>query len=203
MMSKLVATVEAAEALEYARSFILRAAAVPLAGAAHVGSPFEAEESRAFLRNGLRISLETVDGRMWLADMALAGEPESQIILRDLILELHSRHEPTPKEFGGFEMKLLRGDIQPAHWPGPKKKDEFTRNIAIALCVAAVCDRFKLKPTGRSARKRSGCAIVGQALAVIEQQMSYEAVKTIWRAYGHNMPITPGWLASLERQKNQ
>jgi hypothetical protein len=198
-MSKLVATTEAAEALEYARSFILRLAGAPLAGEAHIGSPFEAEESRAFVRNYLRIALGTVDGRLWLAKMALAGEPECQQILRELIKELRSRGEPTPHEFGTFEMELLSGNIAPAHWPGPKKKDEFSRNIAIALCVAVICDRYKLKPTGRSALKRSGCAVVGQALAVIGQQMDYETVKTIWRAYGHNMPITPGWVASLER----
>ena len=63
-MTKLLATIESADALIFARDFILQ---LHTKGGT-IASPFTAPESCHFVRNGLRIALQTADGRMWLAD---------------------------------------------------------------------------------------------------------------------------------------
>jgi len=80
---------------------------------------------------------------------------------------------------------------------GPKRSNAFMRDVSICLVVAAVRDRFKIKPTGRSVRTRSGCSIVAEALAVIHMAVGSKAIETIWKKYGHAMPTVPGWASSL------
>src|SRR5262249_30265246 len=80
---------------------------------------------------------------------------------------------------------------------GPRKKDRLLRHIGIALMVAADCGRFGSKPTGRSARRRSGCSIIGEALEVIQLdernlRINAEGVEKIHDRYGKYMP-GPGW----------
>jgi hypothetical protein len=187
----LPATIEEVEALTYARDFIMQLHT----NGGDVGSPFEGAESCHFLRKHLRLSLGFAEGRMWLTDMARAGDEESQAVLRDAIVEMKSRHIELPTELEYYNMQLVRGDIVPVKWGGPKKKNEFTRNICIAMTVAVVRDRFELKPTGRSARRRSACSIVAEALDVIHQRMDYKAVERIWSALAHNVPPGLGWVA--------
>jgi hypothetical protein len=196
MLMTLPATIDHAEQLIFARDFIMQ---LHTKGG-EVGSPFEAVESCHFVRKPLQLALQTADGRMWLTDMARLGEPESQAVLRDLILEMKSRHVELPAELAHYDMQLTRGDIAPAKWGGPKQKNELTRNICISMTVAAVADRFGVRPTGRSARRRSACAIVAEALDAIHMKLGYEAVKSIWKVYGHNMPRgTPFWAWALDR----
>jgi hypothetical protein len=193
MMTKLGATIESAEALDYASAMILRGHRRDTESS----SFFEAGESRAFVSRFLRTLLLTVDGRLELLALARAGDGDAQGVLRDAILELKSRREPLPAEFDGYEMELIRGMV-PQTGPGPDKRNELLRNICIAATVAAVCDRYGLRPTGRSARRRSGCAIVAQALGVIGKAISAKAVEAIWMRYRSAMPTAPGWTFALE-----
>src|SRR5262249_21864640 len=193
-MTKLVANIEQAEALAFARALILRGHRKD----GESGSFFEVPESRRFVRNILRIMLLTPQGRLDLLALARAGAENAQIILQDTLLELKSRCEPLPGEFIGYDMELTAGKVPPPlSGPGPDKGDELLRNICITGTVAAVCDRYNLKPTGRSMRKRSGCSIVAEALAVINMAIGYKAVESIWKKYGRAMPRRRGWVAAL------
>jgi hypothetical protein len=191
-MTRLLATARSIEALEFARDLIVRL------HRRHddSGSLFEAAESQRFVRNFMRLGLEWATGRMWLVEMALAGEEDAKIILQETILELQSRRLEMPTELLTYNMQLVRG-VRPAGLAGPKKKNELMRNICICVVAAAVCDRFGLKPTGRSARRRSACAVVGDALQVIGMRMSAKAVEAIWRRYGRAMPSARGWAAAM------
>jgi hypothetical protein len=134
---------------------------------------------------------------MWLVEMAVAGEEDADAILREAILECQSWHRPMPDELIEYNRKLVAGMVPPPGWSGPKKKNELMRNISICVVVAAVCDRFGIKPTGRSARRRSGCATVAEALEVIGQRRGAKAVEAIWRTYGRAMPTARGWVAAM------
>ena len=195
-MSKLHATIQSTEALDYARWMVQRLHR----NDGETGSFFEEAENRAFVRKALRLGLLTVDGRLSMLALARAGEEDAQIILRTEILELKSRRLPLPAEFDGYEMELIRGMVPPPRGaPGPDMRNEFLRNVAIAAMVAALCDRFGLKPTGRSVRGRSACSIIAEALGIIQKQMTPHAVVSIWKRHKHNMPPpTGGWTFALE-----
>jgi hypothetical protein len=184
-MSKLTNIDQNNQALGFARNMILR-----LHGD---GQMFSAGDSRAFFRSILQGALVTAEGRLMLVEYALAGEAEAQALLRSLILEAVSTGRELPVEVGYYKMILIRDGVAPVHWGGPKAADAYTRDIAIAMTVSAVCDKFALKPTGRSARKRSGCAIVAEALDAIGLRMSASNVETIWKKLGRSMPTVKGW----------
>jgi hypothetical protein len=191
-MTKLAATIESVDALAYARELIRR-----LAAAGDGGSLFEPMASRTFVRNFMHSgALFSTKTRMSIIHLARAGDDDADAVIRDLILEIRGRGESLPFDLDNYAMELVHGDMRP-RWSGPKKKNEFLRNIFIALMVAAICDRFGLTPTGRSARRRSGCAVVGQALEVIGRRMSAKAVEAIWRTYGRSMPTARGWVAAM------
>jgi hypothetical protein len=187
-VTKLVAAIERqAQALTFARDLVVRM---------HCGGDFEPAQSRAFVRNILRRGLDTAKGRMWLVELALAGEEEADIILRDAIIEMQSVRVEMPTEIIQYNMMLMQTP-RPVGWAGPKKKNELLRNIAIALVVAAVVDHFGLKPTGRSEKQRSACSIVAEALASIHMALGFKAVEAIWRTYGRAMPTVGGWVAAM------
>jgi hypothetical protein len=194
-MSKLHATVQLTEALDYARWMVLRLHRDDGGS----GSFFEAPESRAFVRKVLRLMLLTVAGRLSLLALARAGEEDAQVILRTEILELKSRRLPLPAEFDGYEMELIRGMVPPPRaGAGPDMRNEFLRNVAIAAMVAALCDRYGLKPTGRSVRGRPACSIVAEALGVVHKRMTPHAVVSIWKRHKRTMPPPTGWTFALE-----
>jgi hypothetical protein len=60
------------------------------------------------------------------------------------------------------------------------------------LTVATVCERFNLKPTGRSPDQLSGCAIVAEALGEASMGKSAKAIEVIWYRYRGAMPTVPG-----------
>jgi hypothetical protein len=62
--------------------------------------------------------------------------------------------------------------------------------MVISLTVAALVKRFGLKATGNSARYRSACSIVAEALGEVRMQMTKKAVEAIWDRYQH---VMPGW----------
>jgi len=190
-MTKLLATREQVEALAFARDLIAR-----FHRSGDIGSPFEAAESRAFIRNWLRIGMLTTRTRMELIEFALAGFDDAQTILADVILDARSKGERLPPEIESYEMKVIAGELRrPPHQGGPDKRNEFTRNVLIAMVVAAVAERFKLKPTGSSARRRSACSIVAEALSAINMRLGSKAVESIWKVHGPKIP--PRWFSAM------
>jgi hypothetical protein len=192
-MTKLLATIEQADALHYARDLIVR-----LHGR-EGGSPFESAESRRFVRDLMHACINFPRGRMFLIDAALAGEAEAQHLLSDAILDHVSARREMPTELAYYSEKLaLRQVPDPVASPGPDKRNEFTRNVIISVVICALRDRFHMKPTGRSARRRNACAVVGQALAVVGHGIGPKAVEAIWSLYGRGMPTVPGWTDILD-----
>jgi hypothetical protein len=195
-MTRLIATIEATEALAYARRMIERGHRADESG----GSFFGAERSRTFARSLFEMMMMTHEGRLDLLALAREGEAMAQEIIGSTIAGLRSRGVDIPGEFIGYEMEVLTGRIPQVSTRGPDKRDFFLRDISIAATVAAVCDRYGLKPTGRPARGRSGCAIVGEALIVTGRGYSAKAVEAIWQRHKRGMPTVRGWALTLEGQ---
>jgi hypothetical protein len=196
-MTKLLATIESVAALAYARRLIERGHRVD----ENSSSFFEAPQSQTFVRSLFSMMMLTEEGRLQLLAYARAGEEYAQKIIREALFELKTRGAPLPGEFINYDMELTAGMIpKPLTFSGPDQRDTLLRDISIAATVAAVCDRFYLKPTGRSARKRSACAVVAEALGAVGKQMSPKAVEEVWRRYKRGMPTRPGWTFSLENQ---
>jgi hypothetical protein len=187
--SSLPATFEEASALSFARDDIL---SLHQKGG-EVGSPFEEAESRAFMAKVYRAHLMTAEGRMLIIAAARVGDEFSRDVLRSLIREEKSggRYEQMPLEVRAYDMEL--GDDRPPGVPAPDPRNEFIRNVCIASTVAAVVDRFGLKPTGSSARRRSACSIVAEALEVVHMQRSAKTVESIWKRYRGGVPTVRGW----------
>jgi hypothetical protein len=193
-MTKLAATRNSAAALEYASALILRAHRKD-----ESGSFFETPSSREFCRRVLQLMLLTATGRLDLLALARAGDGDAQAVLGDAIVELTSRRAPLPAEFDGYLMELAVGKV-PRAPRGRDKRDNFLHDVCIAATVAATCDRYGLRPTGRSARRRSGCAVVAQALGVISMQIGVKAVERAWTKYRSAMPPKRDWTFALENK---
>jgi hypothetical protein len=153
-------------------------------------------EATAMVQETLRGMLSYAQGRLLLVAAARVGSTDAHAVLTTVILEAKSRGTLLPTELEAYAMELVAG-LAPPHLRGPKKKDKMLRDIRIALTVAALIDRFGLDPTSRSARRRSACAVVAEALAVVHMGMGVKAVERIWQAYARAMPTVPRWTANL------
>lgn len=126
---------------------------------------------------------------MSLTNMARMGEEESQTLLRDTIFELESRDEKLPTELKNYNMQILNGEIPTTpSWGGRRKKNTILRDICICMMVVVDCARFGTKPTGHSARRRSACAIVAEALCAVGISLGYDDARKIWKRYRNSMP---------------
>jgi hypothetical protein len=119
---------------------------------------------------------------MNIADCAREGSSIAEEALRELILEATDRGESLPIYLRAVSMDFIRGGRRGL--PGRKPADTYLRDIAIAVIVAEIVQRFNLRPTGRSARTRSVCFIVAKALAEAKMQKGYKAVERAWIRYG-------------------
>ena len=63
---------------------------------------------------------------------------------------------------------------------GWKRETNFFRDVAIAILVKEVCTGFDMKPTGRSPKRQSACAIVAQVI----HGMNYDSVRKVWNRLG-------------------
>jgi hypothetical protein len=191
-MTKLLATRDSVAALAYARGLIERG------HRDDEGSFFEAPHSRAFVHNIVSAMLLTTKGRLQLIAYAYAGEAYAQEALRTAIVEAQGE---LPPELVGYGKAIVAGTIpKPVTAPGHDPRDSLLRDIAICATVAAVCDRFNLKPTGRSVRRRSGSSVVGEGLAVAGRAMSSKQVEAIAKRFWRYMPPQRGWTFRLENQ---
>ncbi len=190
-MTKLPATLLEAEALAFARREIAHWHSSATPWSAPVLSD---AASRAFAREQMRIaaSLSTYT-RMRVILLARCGDEDARAVLRDLILDARTRHQPLPLDLENYELELVHGAMG-HQLSGPKKKNKILRNVFICLTVAAVVDRFPdFDPTGRSRHRRSACAIVAEAVAVAGINMAPKRVEAIWQEYCGGMPTVPGW----------
>ena len=172
-----------AEALAFARQKI--------AGYAHGTNPWSEhpamspDASHAVFRHILQLALQYTPTRMDIIARAKAGDSDATEMLRALLLECKANRTDMPSDLIEYEMWRLRFGDPYRHRPGRKKKSYLLRDLCINMTVAAVVDRYRLDPTGRSPRHRSACAIVAEAAG-----MDYDAVRKIWQRYGRNVA---GW----------
>jgi hypothetical protein len=191
-MTRLPAPSVKAEALQLAHAYIVefRDGKNPWSDV----SPLTSEAGGAMFRHMLRVTaLNHPVGMLNVIDMARGGEPDADAVLRTLILEYKSRQEAMPTELAGYDMELTARDGGFLRPPARQKKSNVLRDICIAIAVAAVIDRFGLRPTGRSPLKLSACSVVAEALEVAHLRLGYKAVEEIWRRYKRSVPTVPGW----------
>jgi hypothetical protein len=159
-----------------------------------VGVSRDARRQASFVKEVLGVYMSTPEGRMTLIDWAQDPEDECQPEARELLdaalLELDSRREERPTELVFYAMLLAKHAIPDRRSQrGPSENSHLLRNIVVCCMVADDHVRFGAQPTGRSTRRSSSCAIVGEALEAVRMKMSAEAVKKIWDRYGKSMPL--------------
>lgn len=141
------------------------------------------EDNRRFVRAMLKDWASAAPNNMIaVADWARGGWPVADEALKELAVEYWQRDEKPPTYLTAYMMEVTSAAHRRA--PAQMKADYVLRDLAIVIIVHETCERFGLKPFGRSARKRCGCAIVGIALGEANMQMSYKNVAAIWNKYG-------------------
>jgi hypothetical protein len=184
-----------AEALAFAREMI--------AGFARGDNPWSADPamsanaSTALFHHIVQLALQFTQTRMDIIAAAKAGDADAIEVLRALLLESKAIRADMPSDLIEYDMHITRHGERRSSRPGPKKKSYLLRDLCITQTVAAVIDRYRLDPTGRSPRRKSACAIVVEALRLeAGLNMDYDAVRKIWERYGHTMPTVAGWASS-------
>jgi hypothetical protein len=149
--------------------------------------PFVSKEaSRALVRHIMRLgALRDPRGEMHVIAVARAGDPDADLVVRDIALEKRSRGEVLSPWLEAYIFDRAEGFLQR---PARKKKNNLLRDLIIAVIVAELEDRFEINGYGRSPHRRSGCAIVGAVVG-----LSYDDIKTIWDKHKRHMPTKRGW----------
>jgi hypothetical protein len=133
-------------------------------------------------------------GTHWLRlviEYARLGEDEADLALREYAVEIIDSGAAMPTF---LQVYLADAHLLPiaSRHPGPKRKSNFIRNIAILVLVALVSEEFGLKPTRAYgfAKRPCGCSIVADALgeakragAIELQAPTEQAVAAIWKRY--------------------
>ena len=187
------------EALAFARKKI--------AGFAEGTNPWSAypamsaEGSEAMFRDIVQQALQFTPTRMHIIEAAKLGDADAIEMLRALLLECKATRTDMPSDLIAYDMHVTLLGERRHQRSGPKKQSYILRDICIAMTVAALVDRYGhhgITVTGTSPRRpRSFCAIVAEALRLEAGLIiEYDAVKTIWKRYGHNMPTVAGWGSS-------
>jgi hypothetical protein len=144
------------------------------------------EAAHAFAKQYLKQrAREHHDYMMHIAKAARAGSEDAREALLDLANEyLHGNLE-MPPSLANFQMECNKGLI-----PKRRGRDVVSnsmRNIAIARMVWELHAKFGLQPTGRSARRHSGCHFIAVALASELPRGTIkpgdDAVVTIWKEW--------------------
>jgi hypothetical protein len=186
-MVKLPTTIQQDEALQFAREEVARWRDMKNPwGEDSVLSP---EASQAMLRHILKeAALQHPSLMLMVIDAARNGDDDADAVLKNLIIEHQSRDDRMPTALTAWNMEVLHRSLHKP--PARKKKNYILRDLFISLTVVDLVDRFGLKATGRSARRRSACSIVGEALGEARMRMTDKAVEAIWERYKH---VMPGW----------
>ena len=147
---------------------------------------FDKLDNRRLAREVLKRTASASPERiMVVVDWAKQGWDLADEALRELIVEYLDRGERLPTYLRAYAMDVAAGPTRRLR--GQKKSDNFLRDIAITITVDRLCKSYGLKPTGRSARHKSACAIVAEALSSTPgvANLSEKGVAEIWRRYGH------------------
>jgi hypothetical protein len=193
----IVPATEPSEALQYARRWIayFRDSGTPWSES----SALTTDASRAVLRHLLQNAANLHPAhRLDIIATARAGNPDADAVVRMLILDANNNNQPLPVELFAYQMEIVNSGRHKQR-PARKRKNNMLRNIIITLTVGAVCETFGLQPTGRSARHRSACSIVAEALRRAHIAMSEEAIVSVWKDYRGVVPTVPGWPSSWEK----
>jgi hypothetical protein len=190
-------TTKPSEELIYARRWV--------AYFRETGTPWSDESaltpdaSRAVLRHLLHNAAEMHPmHRLDIIARARAGDRDADNVLRAMILEADKQNQPLPSELFAYRMEIVNSNRNPQP-PARKKKNNMLRNIVITLTVGALCDHFGLQPTGgHSARQRSACSFVAEALGEASIQMGDKAIEAVWAEWRGMLPVVPGWSASWD-----
>jgi hypothetical protein len=185
-MTTLPATLAEAEATQFARGWVTRLSLID-------DSPWRPGAGEAFARQILRTLLSDPNGLQDVINLARSGWCCAIDAVDDYMVEHAANGEPLVGFVAAYAADRVKGYIKPVRDSGQARTEDLARNHGIAMTVAALIDRFGLKPTGRSARRRSACAIVAEALQAIGMQLGYKAVEAIWNTYRRAMPTVPGW----------
>src|SRR5262249_17746151 len=156
-------------------------------------SPLSHAAGHAFMRRMLRaMATFSIETRMDVIAMARDGIEEAKDVLRNLLLELRSRRMEVPLELEAYEMEILHGEMGHRHRSqGEKEAKRKSRDIIIIITVEGIRKVFRINPTGRSPRWRSGCDICAEALGVVGISMSAKNVERVWSKYGRNAAWLP------------
>ena len=186
MTSQLPTTLIEAEAVAFARAEIdwYRDNPIPMFG---IDVRFlDRDDARRFARHTVKThALHHPTNMMMICDYARAGWDLADEALREAIIEFLDRGELLPTYLASYNMEVARGGFRRAS--GPKKADNFFRDIALMAVVENVGKKFGFKPTRNLASKRpSACSIVAQAVGLSEP-----AIVAIWQRLGRWLQPTP------------
>ena len=197
VQTMLPATIDEAGALTLARRWI---AALRNCG----DSPFVPDAGSTFTRQILRGFMMDSTGRQLVIADARDGWIEAIEVVNDFITECTDRQISLPGFVQVYAADQLQGLIQPVRDPGRSKVRDLSRDIAIVATMAVVSARYpSVKPTTRSARKRSLSGIVGDAMGLENVgRMNENAVRKVWEKYGHAVAGSPGLMAWLRDISN-
>jgi hypothetical protein len=187
-LKRLPVTFDDAAAMQFARSEIVRLKQPGNPWEENGASLLTAEASSVIVRRLFGHALHFARGRMGVIELARTGNTDAQEVLREVMIEIDSQNLPMHLELKAYRNEVFAG-IHHNKKPGPKQQDNIVRDICVMLLVADLRKLFGVKPTLRSRRRRSGCAIVAEALGEANKQKGEEAVRSIWKRYKHIAPI--------------
>lgn len=121
-------------------------------------------------------------------DYAMQGWGLAQDAMQRLISEIEATGAPLPPPLSSYAAMLKVAS--PRKLPGQKREDNFLRDIAIALTVQRVRDRYELTPTARHGNA-SACGVVSEALGAHGINVTYKQVETIWGKVGKMIEPDP------------
>jgi hypothetical protein len=122
---------------------------------------------------------------MATVDDARAGWDLSDEALRELIIEFIDRGEPLPTYLASYNMDVARGFAPRVK--GQQRADRIFRNLALAVIVLLLMEKFEIRPTGRGpVGGTSACSIVARAWnkEMKVPALQYKAIETIWSEIG-------------------
>lgn len=175
---------------------------------------FTAAASRAWFRNllGSKLCLGNMVGRKALVASAMAGDQDVIAVLKQIVLEAKSRRmfDQLPIEIVQFSMWCDEGGLEQLDLRSERdSKLHVSKSIAICMSVAAIVDRYGLRPTGSSHRHLSACQVEAKALkraqlygrifqARAKQGEEHKNIERLWAKFGRAMPTVPGWARDFE-----
>lgn len=158
------------------------------------GSMMSDDAGQEFTRIIYEKMIRWPQGRMALVKAALSGDAIAHDLLKAVLLECDSRRVEPPPELIFYRMHVVDGGS--AKRPGAKKEKRILRDVCIMATVADMARAFPdMDVTGRSARRRSVCEKVSQALTILGRPISAKGVERIWE----NRPgAWPVWITKTE-----